>query len=193
MVVREVVERKGLDERVGDVGVAFDKDDARVAAWLAAAADSRAKVFGLPRVDALRAVQIAGRVVPAVATATSVAAGLAALEAVKILTAPPVTRQKLSDEERRERIRQRKFVADTLAKYDLDRSGGLQWEELKAFLRDLEPAHVEPSEVLQQALLCFRMIFCGRCCAVLTCCQYMRTVWAPPLCTSSTGLCTPPP
>lgn len=56
------------------------------------------------------------------------------------------TRQ-LTDEERQARIGQRKFVADTLAKYDWDRSGGLGWDELKAFLRDLGSDKAEPTEV----------------------------------------------
>ena len=38
-------------------------------------------------IDRLRAMQIAGRVIPAIATATSVASGLATLEAVKVLRA----------------------------------------------------------------------------------------------------------
>jgi molybdopterin/thiamine biosynthesis adenylyltransferase len=64
---------------------AFDKDDPEHATWLAAAANLRAESFGIPPVDRLRAAQIAGRVVPAVATATAVASGLCALEAAKIL------------------------------------------------------------------------------------------------------------
>ena len=42
---------------------------------------------------------------------------------------------------------QRKFVSETLAKYDWDRSGGLGWDELKAFLRDLGSDKAEPTEV----------------------------------------------
>ena len=43
---------------------------------------------------------------------------------------------------------QHKFVADALAKYDWDRSGGLCWDELKAFLRDLGSDKAEPTEVM---------------------------------------------
>jgi hypothetical protein len=57
------------------------------------------------------------------------------------------TRQ-LTDEERQARMGQHKFVADALAKYDWDRSGGLCWDELKAFLRDLGSDKAEPTEVL---------------------------------------------
>ena len=57
------------------------------------------------------------------------------------------TRQ-LTDEERQARMGQHKFVADALAKYDWDRSGGLGWDELKAFLRDLGSDKAEPTEVL---------------------------------------------
>ena len=57
------------------------------------------------------------------------------------------TRQ-LTDEERQARKGQHKFVADALAKYDWDRSGGLCWDELKAFLRDLGSDKAEPTEVL---------------------------------------------
>ena len=56
------------------------------------------------------------------------------------------TRQ-LTDEERQARMGQHKFVADALAKYDWDRSGGLCWDELKAFLRDLGSDKAEPTEV----------------------------------------------
>ena len=56
------------------------------------------------------------------------------------------TRQ-LTDEERQARMGQRKFVSETLAKYDWDRSGGLGWDELKAFLRDLGSDKAEPTEV----------------------------------------------
>ena len=45
----------------------------------------RGAAFGVPPVDRLRAAQIAGAVVPAVATATAVASGLCALEAAKLL------------------------------------------------------------------------------------------------------------
>ena len=56
------------------------------------------------------------------------------------------TRQ-LTDEERQARMGQHKFVADALAKYDWDRSGGLCWDELKAFLH-LGSDKAEPTEVL---------------------------------------------
>jgi len=54
-------------------------------AQVAAAANARAKVFGLPRADELRCKQIAGKVVPAIATTTAVVSGLAVFEAAKIL------------------------------------------------------------------------------------------------------------
>lgn len=66
--------------------ISFDKDsDAGHVEFVRAAANCRAKVFSLPQTDLLRCKQIAGRVVPAVATTTAVVAGLAALEATKIL------------------------------------------------------------------------------------------------------------
>jgi len=64
----------------------FDKDsDTGHVEFVQAAANCRAKVFSIPYVDFLRCKQIAGRVIPAVATTTAVVAGLAALEATKIL------------------------------------------------------------------------------------------------------------
>ena len=77
------VARLGPDAAVAPL--AFDKDDAEHATWLALAANLRGAAFGVPPVDRLRAAQIAGAVVPAVATATAVASGLCALEAAKLL------------------------------------------------------------------------------------------------------------
>lgn len=78
----------GLDALRGRVAPqVFDKDDVAAGhvAWVAAAANARAKVFGLPRADELRCKQIAGKVVPAIATTTAVVSGLAVFEAAKIL------------------------------------------------------------------------------------------------------------
>jgi hypothetical protein len=60
---------------------------------------------------------------------------------------PSKGKRQLTDEERQARMGQRKFVSETLAKYDWDRSGGLGWDELKAFLRDLGSDKAEPTEV----------------------------------------------
>lgn len=63
----------------------FDKDDAVDLAFVTAAANARAAVFSIPKTDTLRCKQIAGRVVPAVATTTSVVSGLAAFEFLKLM------------------------------------------------------------------------------------------------------------
>lgn len=63
----------------------FDKDNDVDLAFVTAAANARAAVFSIPKADALRCKQIAGRVVPAVATTTSVVSGLAAFEFLKLM------------------------------------------------------------------------------------------------------------
>ena len=41
----------------------------------------------------------------------------------------------------------RSFVRSTLEKYDVSKSGGLRWDEIKAFVKDLDPARGEATEV----------------------------------------------
>ncbi|KAJ8603475.1 hypothetical protein CTAYLR_005114 [Chrysophaeum taylorii] len=62
----------------------FDKDNPDDLAFVAAAANARARVFSIPPADPLRVKQIAGSVVPAIATTTAVVSGLAALEFLKL-------------------------------------------------------------------------------------------------------------
>lgn len=65
--------------------LSFDKDDELDLRFVVAAANSRASIFSIPAADPLRCRQIAGRVVPAIATTTAVVSGLAALEFFKIV------------------------------------------------------------------------------------------------------------
>ncbi|KAJ1454211.1 hypothetical protein M885DRAFT_522403 [Pelagophyceae sp. CCMP2097] len=64
----------------------FRKDDTTAyhVDFIAAAANARGRSFAIQRVDVLRAKQIAGSVVPAIATTTAVVAALSALEFVKL-------------------------------------------------------------------------------------------------------------
>jgi len=68
--------------------VSFDKDDEDHLAFVTAAANLRGHVFAIPPVDSLRCKQIAGRVIPAVATTTSVVSALAFLEFLKLVDKP---------------------------------------------------------------------------------------------------------
>jgi ubiquitin-activating enzyme E1 len=67
--------------------VEFEKDEplAHHVDFVAAAANLRGRSFHIDRVDTLRAKQIAGSVVPAIATTTAVVSALATLEFLKLL------------------------------------------------------------------------------------------------------------
>lgn len=65
--------------------VPFDKDDGDVMAFVAAAANLRAHVFGIPMTSLFKAKEVAGNIVPAVATTNAIAAALVAIQAVNCL------------------------------------------------------------------------------------------------------------
>jgi hypothetical protein len=73
----------------------------------------------------------------------------------------------------------RTFVRSMLEKYDVSRSGGLRWDEIKAFVKDLDPAREEATEVGPP--LCAarsRLPACTwRACTSLFVCQKLRSVW----------------
>ena len=68
----------------------FEKDDDSNfhMALVAGLANMRARCYSIPEVDALQAKLIAGKIVPAIATATALATGLVCLEAYKCLSSP---------------------------------------------------------------------------------------------------------
>jgi ubiquitin-activating enzyme E1 len=71
--------------------IAFEKDDDANfhMQFIAGFANMRARNYAIPEVDRLQAKLIAGRIVPAVATATALATGLVCLEVYKVLQGKP--------------------------------------------------------------------------------------------------------
>ena len=72
--------------------IAFEKDDDTNfhMDWISAMANLRARNYGIAEVDKLQAKLIAGRIIPAIATATAVATGLVGLELYKVLRQVPL-------------------------------------------------------------------------------------------------------
>jgi ubiquitin-activating enzyme E1 len=77
-------QQQGLARRLR--GEEFEKDDLSLGhvAFVAAASNIRCQLYSLPPVDSLTVQRIAGKIVPAVATTTSLVAGLVSLELLKI-------------------------------------------------------------------------------------------------------------
>ena len=64
------------------------------------------------------------------------------------------TRRRRAQQSKEEHV---KFIRNILARYDVSKSQGLTWEELKAFLRDLHPerqGEITDAEVLAQPSAC---------------------------------------
>lgn len=75
----------------------FEKDDLSLGhvAFAAAASNIRCDVYSLPQVDSLHVQRVAGNIVPAVATTTSLVAGLVCLELVKVASERVSFRKKM--------------------------------------------------------------------------------------------------
>ena len=63
----------------------FDKDDEDALAFVAAAANLRAHIYAIPTKTRFEAKQIAGNIIPAVATTNAVVSGLAVMQALHVL------------------------------------------------------------------------------------------------------------
>ena len=71
---------------VQEIGnLSFDKDDQLAVEFVTAAANIRAKSFGIPLHSLFEAKGIAGNIVHAVATTNAIIAGLIVIEAIKVL------------------------------------------------------------------------------------------------------------
>ena len=77
---------KRLMQRVAsEKQIEFDKDDADTMDFVATAANIRAHVFGLPLKSIFDIKQIAGNIIPAIATTNAIIAGLSSLASLRVL------------------------------------------------------------------------------------------------------------
>lgn len=74
-----------LAVRARDSALSFDKDDEDAMSFVAAAANLRANVYGIATKTPFEAKQIAGNIIPAVATTNAVVSGLAVMQALHVL------------------------------------------------------------------------------------------------------------
>jgi len=81
-----------LEGRSAEVGaLKFDKDDADALDFVTAASNLRSTCFAIPRQSRWDAKEIAGKIIPAIATTNAIIAGFIVLEATKILSGRPET------------------------------------------------------------------------------------------------------
>jgi len=66
--------------------LSFDKDVELHAQFVACASNLRSRNYGIPEMDNLAIKKIAGKIIPAIITSTSVASALASLELIKIIS-----------------------------------------------------------------------------------------------------------
>jgi len=82
--------RKVLDERAAEVGsLEFDKDDEDTLDFVTAASNLRSAIFGIPEQSRWTVKEIAGSIIPAIATTNAIIAGFIVLEALKVLKGKP--------------------------------------------------------------------------------------------------------
>ncbi|SCV06071.1 LANO_0H21462g1_1 [Lachancea nothofagi CBS 11611] len=77
--------RKLMRRMVVEKQIEFDKDDTDTMEFVSTAANIRAHVFNLPRKSLFDIKQIAGNIIPAIATTNAVIAGLSALASLRVL------------------------------------------------------------------------------------------------------------
>ncbi|KAL2155422.1 hypothetical protein VTH82DRAFT_164 [Thermothelomyces myriococcoides] len=77
--------KNGPDGAVQDAIITFDKDDEDTLDFVAASANIRSTIFGIERKSKFDIKQMAGNIIPAIATTNAIVAGLCVLEAFKVL------------------------------------------------------------------------------------------------------------
>ena len=82
---KRVLAIKSNSSHSADHTLSFDKDDEDTLDFVAAAANLRSIVFGIPVQTKFEIKRMAGNIIPAIATTNAIFAGLAVLEAFKIL------------------------------------------------------------------------------------------------------------
>lgn len=70
--------------------IPFDKDDQDTMDFVSAAANLRAYIFGIPISSKFELKQIAGNIIPAIATTNAMVAGLCVLQSLKVLNGNPM-------------------------------------------------------------------------------------------------------
>ncbi|KAH6613499.1 hypothetical protein F5144DRAFT_587876 [Chaetomium tenue] len=82
---RRVLDMKNTGDGPADAIIAFDKDDEDTLDFVAASANIRSTLFGIDRKSKFDIKQMAGNIIPAIATTNAIVAGLCVLEAFKVL------------------------------------------------------------------------------------------------------------
>lgn len=77
--------KKDHDPSKPDPEISFDKDDEDTLDFVAASANIRSTVFGIERKSRFDIKQMAGNIIPAIATTNAIVAGLCVLQSMKIL------------------------------------------------------------------------------------------------------------
>ncbi|KAL2160152.1 hypothetical protein VTH06DRAFT_1807 [Thermothelomyces fergusii] len=85
-LTRRVLDIKnGPDGGTRDAVITFDKDDEDTLDFVASSANIRSTIFGIERKSKFDIKQMAGNIIPAIATTNAIVAGLCVLEAFKVL------------------------------------------------------------------------------------------------------------
>lgn len=77
--------KKDKDPSKPDPEITFDKDDEDTLDFVAASANIRSVVFGIERKSRFDIKQMAGNIIPAIATTNAIVAGLCVLQSLKVL------------------------------------------------------------------------------------------------------------
>ncbi|KAK3297821.1 uncharacterized protein B0H64DRAFT_132239 [Chaetomium fimeti] len=82
---KRILDIKNTQGGLADAIITFDKDDEDTLDFVAASANIRSTLFGIDRKSKFDIKQMAGNIIPAIATTNAIVAGLCVLEAFKVL------------------------------------------------------------------------------------------------------------